>query len=210
MQGSVLNDLLQLGASHSLYREDGRWYHHLKMFPGVLFDKNGYIIFNSESEYLNHSGLQRKKDLHIKNGIQSLSGYQYFTASEIVLLELFLDKPNPVIARDEVIRKARSVEVLLRDQSLVSKVKMLYNDTCQICGLRLKLRKGMYYSEVHHIKPLGKPFNGPDCIENMICVCPNHHILLDFKAIPIAVETMKIVLHEIGSEYINFHNSLAI
>ena len=33
------------GKAPALYREDGKWYHHLKKFPGALFDFNGYIVF---------------------------------------------------------------------------------------------------------------------------------------------------------------------
>lgn len=31
-----------------MYREDGKWYNNLTRFPGVLFDKNVYVIFNNE------------------------------------------------------------------------------------------------------------------------------------------------------------------
>jgi len=32
---------------------------------------------------------------------------------------------------------------------------------------------------VHHLKPLGSPHDGPDVPENMLVVCPNHHVDFD-------------------------------
>jgi len=79
MNGNYLNKLLQLNAEHALYREDGKWYHNLKKFPGVLFDKHGYIVFKTKDEYIDHPELQIKKDLHIKGGIETLFGYINFS-----------------------------------------------------------------------------------------------------------------------------------
>jgi putative restriction endonuclease len=35
------------------------------------------------------------------------------------------------------------------------------------------------YAEACHIKPLGRPHNGPDTPENILCLCPNCHVLFD-------------------------------
>ena len=35
------------------------------------------------------------------------------------------------------------------------------------------------YAEVHHIMPRNK-HNGPDVRENMLVLCPNHHVEFDF------------------------------
>ncbi|MDB5141161.1 MAG: hypothetical protein JWR12_3077 [Mucilaginibacter sp.] len=37
MNAKQIIKTLNLTAAHSLYREDGLWYHHLKKFPGILF-----------------------------------------------------------------------------------------------------------------------------------------------------------------------------
>ena len=80
--GSKINKIVLTGAIHALYREDGKWYHHLRDFPGVLFDCNGFIVFKSQSEYLNNSYLQHGKDLNIPDGISSIPGYKKFTERE--------------------------------------------------------------------------------------------------------------------------------
>lgn len=87
MTGNYLNKILSVNAKHALYREDGKWYHNLTQFPGVLFDKNGYIIFKKEEDYINNSKLQIKKDLHIINGIESLDNYSKFTEREKELIK---------------------------------------------------------------------------------------------------------------------------
>ncbi|WP_078893847.1 YDG/SRA domain-containing protein [Streptomyces sp. CT34] len=67
-----------------------------------------------------------------------------------------------------------------RDSKVVRQVKEMYNDTCQMCGLRLVVSPdGDAISEAAHIQALGEPHNGPDKIGNVLCLCPNCHALFD-------------------------------
>lgn len=204
MDGKTLNKLFNIGAEHALYREDGGWYHHLKAFPGVLFDKNGYLIFKSQSDYLNHPNLRHRQDLNVIPGISFLDGYVPFTDKEKEKIILEISKE----VDEESLRIIRQINSIVRDTAIVKEIKKTYDNTCQICGVKLEIRNGVFYSEVHHIKPLGKPHNGADKKENMICVCPNHHVLLDFKAIKINFKALKKVEHIIKEEYILYHNNL--
>jgi predicted restriction endonuclease len=61
-------------------------------------------------------------------------------------------------------------------------IKRLYDNTCQICRTRLVTASGPY-SEGAHIRPLGIPHNGPDTLENILCLCPNCHALFDGHAL---------------------------
>lgn len=45
--GRRLNEKYKVGAVHSLYRENGYWYHALDKFPGALFDAKGYVLFKT-------------------------------------------------------------------------------------------------------------------------------------------------------------------
>ncbi|MBL7740049.1 MAG: hypothetical protein JNK14_12600 [Chitinophagaceae bacterium] len=74
-----IDTIVKTGALHALYREDGKWYNNLRYFPATLFDINGYIIFNNESEYLNNKHLKHGKRLNISVGISQIRGYQKFT-----------------------------------------------------------------------------------------------------------------------------------
>lgn len=57
-------------------------------------------------------------------------------------------------------------------------VKEMYNYECQICGNTVPTPAGRY-AEGAHIRPLGKPHDGDDTSDNLICLCPNHHAMLD-------------------------------
>jgi len=46
--GRKLNSTYKVGAVQVRYREDGVWYHPLDDFPGVLFDGQGYALFQTQ------------------------------------------------------------------------------------------------------------------------------------------------------------------
>lgn len=96
---------------------------------------------------------------------------------------------------------------VLRDTNLARKLKLLHNNSCQICGLQIQLPNGNLYSEAHHIIPLGTPHNGSDTPENIIVLCPNHHVMCDYGAIELSLEEIKQVSsHSISPKSIDYHN----
>jgi len=107
-------------------------------------------------------------------------------------------------------RVEATITRIIRDTALVCRLKALYNDTCQICGLRLELSTGRGYSEGHHLQPLGAPHKGLDIQENIIIVCPNCHALLDRCSLPLSTEKLTVhPQHRLGETYLRFHNDLA-
>lgn len=111
-----------------------------------------------------------------------------------------------------------------RDAKKVDEIKALYGDRCQLCGDRLARGDGTGYSEAHHLRPLGRPHEGPDILENMIILCPNHHADFDNGVIMIDRETMRLIHpydsevngrqitmkedHELAAESIQYHNNV--
>ena len=79
-------------------------------------------------------------------------------------------------------RQAVRVSRIVRDSVRARKIKALYKHRCQMCGTRLECPAGAY-SEAAHIRPLGAPHNGPDTEDNILCLCPNHHVLFDNGAV---------------------------
>lgn len=75
-------------------------------------------------------------------------------------------------------RKEGTVLRIIRSTKTANDIKKLYNHKCQVCGIVIKTRSGGY-AEGAHIKPLGKPHNGDDNSDNLICLCPNHHVMFD-------------------------------
>lgn len=67
---------------------------------------------------------------------------------------------------------------------------------------------GKKYVEAHHIQPIGEPHSGPDVVENMICVCPNHHAMLDYGAMQLRLENIVSKEgHAISEQFIAYHNA---
>jgi putative restriction endonuclease len=85
----------------------------------------------------------------------------------------------------EPLRRQATVLRLVRDSTIMSKVKRLHRFACQVCGIVLDGPKGPY-AEAAHIRPLGSPHHGPDKLDNVLCLCPNHHVLFDLGAWSIA------------------------
>lgn len=104
-------------------------------------------------------------------------------------------------------RSASTIYRILRDTKLSSQLKMLHLDQCQICGTTIRLKSGKTYSEAHHIKPLGSKHSGPDTAENIIILCPNHHVMCDYGAIKLDATNLRSNEgHKISIEYIRYHN----
>lgn len=111
-------------------------------------------------------------------------------------------------------RKEYVINKIIRETKTAQFIKQLYNDTCQICGTQIKSPVSTY-SEAAHIKSLGKPHNGPDTKENIICLCPNHHKMFDLGIISIddnfnilGLENEKLTInpkHKIDLDLIKYH-----
>lgn len=102
---------------------------------------------------------------------------------------------------------------IVRDTVLSKKIKEKYKYSCQICGTQIITSSG-YYAEAAHIKPLGAPHNGPDSEDNLLCLCPNHHVMFDYGGFSIlenyeliGIEgNLKIIKnHHINKEYLKYH-----
>jgi putative restriction endonuclease len=66
-------------------------------------------------------------------------------------------------------KRQLTITRIVRGTKVGEWVKRLYDFTCQICGRRLLTKAGAY-AETCHVKPLGRPHNGPDSSENILCL----------------------------------------
>lgn len=116
------------------------------------------------------------------------------------------DNTNPV-------RKATIVQRIVRDTKEGKKVKQLYECACQVCGIQILTPAG-YYAEAAHVRALGAPHNGPDTSDNIICLCPNHHVMFDqgvfsvnddFSLIGILGKLKVINKHPISIAHFQYH-----
>ena len=120
----------------------------------------------------------------------------------------------------EVKQKRRRADTLLRivrDTKISTDVKKLYGYACQVCDLAITTKRGLY-AEGAHIKPLGKPHDGDDCVGNLLCLCPNHHVMFDkgsfsirddFTLIGAEVGTLRVdSKHEVDTANFAYHRGI--
>jgi len=105
------------------------------------------------------------------------------------------------------------VQRIVRNTEAAQRVKELYQFRCQVCDVALPTSAGVY-AEAAHIQPLGAPHNGPDVMENILCLCPNHHVMLDYGGFSVLEDfsligtSGKLTVHQkhrIGKEYLRYH-----
>ncbi len=110
-------------------------------------------------------------------------------------------------------RTKTTIQRIIRDTALSRKVKELYDYKCQICSTAIETSSGLY-AEAAHIMPLGSPHNGPDIMRNLLCLCPNHHVMFDyggfsvlddFSLIGIDGKLNVLSKHRIDKTYLKYH-----
>jgi putative restriction endonuclease len=79
-------------------------------------------------------------------------------------------------------RAAIVVQRIVRQTAVTAWVKQIHDHECQLCGIRLVTPSGPY-AEGAHIRPLGRPHDGSDSPANVLCLCPNCHVLFDTGSI---------------------------
>ncbi|MGW4482023.1 YDG/SRA domain-containing protein [Rhodococcus triatomae] len=120
----------------------------------------------------------------------------------------------------ETRRRASMTQRIVRNTAVAIAVKTLHNYTCQICTIRLITPAGPY-AEGAHIRALGTPHDGPDRADNLLCLCPNCHVMFDSGAIAIdpddltvrdagkALGTLRTVpKHSIDRNHIAYHTTM--
>ena len=96
---------------------------------------------------------------------------------------------------------------IVRDTLASEAVKDAYDHVCQSCSTRLE-RPGGAYAQAAYIRPLGRPHNGPDRADNILCLCPNCHVLFEGWAFAIEddgtiIGALSGTLNEIKAHTIN-------
>ena len=75
-------------------------------------------------------------------------------------------------------RKPQLSNRIVRNTKISQEIKNLYNNKCQICKTVIQIDYENTYSEGAHIRPLSE--NGIDEKENLLCLCANCHVILDY------------------------------
>lgn len=161
-------------------------------------------------------GIQTVHSLKLEDVEYVLNTYQTAYANDPQLLDalgqifdvdLGNSTPKAVDLRIPPVRIETTTFRILRDTKVAIRVKELHNYQCQICGTTIELPNGRRYAEAHHIRPLGGNHEGDDAIENVLCLCPNHHAKCDYGVILLDLADISGVTgHDISPDNIRFHN----
>ncbi len=96
------------------------------------------------------------------------------------------------------------------------KLKRLTDFRCQVCEGFVETAGGPY-AEAAHIRPLGRPHDGPDVKSNILCLCPNHHKSFDMGGLfiedDLTVRGTSLTLttqkaHPISIEHLRYHRTM--
>jgi putative restriction endonuclease len=133
--------------------------------------KSGHRVWRFRLELLPEQGLEEQP-------LATARQTQLFEAED-------WNAAEPAAAYGPAPRKEATTLRIVRDTAVTRRVKLLHDYCCQVCGVRLHGAAGPY-AEAAHIRPLGAPHHGPDILENVLCLCPNHHVLFDLGSFGVA------------------------
>jgi len=102
--------------------------------------------------------------------------------------------------------KERILKIRKRNKKIVRELKNLYEGKCQISGetMTFKKKNGEFYSEVHHLLPLGE--SGSDSYANAIVISPLIHRMLHYAEVSeidlnkIVDDKLKITINDVQYE----------
>jgi len=198
-----LNGRWNVGARHSLYNKDGKWYHTLNEFPGALFDKNGYILFDSRREHEAHSELRhypKTNTLAVPRGLANINGYITFSAD----LYISPSESETLHRSERVLWEGGKTTVAVnryeRDRNARQACIDEFGSVCSVCGFDFSKWYGAIgqgYIHLHHLKPLSMAQGERYKInprEDLRPVCPNCHEMLHTKEPPLKIDQLKAIM----------------
>lgn len=186
------------------------WFEGINESVSTDIDGTKRILRNARGQvarFYSHHGLSGGEVLQLlKVGVRS---YRVSRGVEkpATLSEEVDEGTNPADRR--VVELSR----LVRDTTIALDIKRLYEYHCQVCRIAIKTKFGLY-AEAAHIRPLGSPHDGPDVRSNVLCLCPNHHVMFDnggfkinsdFSLVGIEGTLFVDASHKIGEEFLAYH-----
>lgn len=124
-----------------------------------------------------YDGLYRVDNYWHDEGIDGFLIYRFLLVA--IPGDSRFDSPDhPTAGNENPGRVAQTTLRIIRDTVLSRTVKEKHDYRCQVCDEQIPVAGG-FYAEAAHIRPLGKPHDGPDTTDNILCLCPNHHVMFD-------------------------------
>ncbi|MEO3858415.1 YDG/SRA domain-containing protein [Acrocarpospora sp. B8E8] len=153
----------------------------------VVRGSGGNPEFSPQAGY-SYDGLYTVTDYWTKKGVDGFSVLQF-------RLEKQLNAPASAMNAANWSRISGGIYADLR---LADKLNRIYDYSCQMCGVTLEAPGGLRFASAVHIQGLSVPHNGPDSLDNMLCLCSNHRDLFRYGSIVIG-DALEII-DQIGNE----------
>ena len=184
----------------------------------------GYQIKHGPEKGYRYDGIyfvKRYERIKGKSGFY-VCRFHLQSQSEINVLETNL-KPNLKSTYSRTTRTETTIQKLNRNIKNSEDIKSLYDYQCQVCEIKLDTPKKFPSIAIGaHIRGVGRPHDGPDVLENMLCLCPNHHEQFDKFSFYIDPSTLEVnglkeferkkILtskrHSIDPEFLKYHLDL--
>jgi hypothetical protein len=191
-----------VAAGHAHFSQNGRWFHPLKFFPGALFDREGYVLFETEEGYKSALGSQIKKDVNVVGGISSLPAYVRVVRDGIVVIPRATERATyeSERARRQIYREGAAIEMTLtryeRDSAARDACLNHHGFRCAVCGLLFSEKYGEIgekFIHVHHVNPLAEAGTERELnpVTDLIPVCPNCHAMIHRRNPPLTVSQVR-------------------
>ena len=199
LTGKILATRYAVKVKQALYRKSGNWYHVPVKFPAALFDRGGYLQFDTVEDYRTFvsggEGIGVKDNtvknwLTIKDGIKA---HQNYTPFDLVVF------PDEIGGASTIVEGAKQSVVVNRyerDRNARRTCIEHWKPFCSVCGFDFKLVYGEIgdgFIHVHHLTPISsiRSEYELDPIKDLRPVCPNCHAMLHLKVPPYTIDDMK-------------------
>ena len=158
------------------------WFHTNKPKPGWSTNDTLHKMFSKKEGYLEFNGDvifdSQCKDWPFKTQKDSETAPPTVpNRKKFHQEDIFFDEDE--ISQDASPKMKETIQkIRVRNYKAVKKLKALYENKCQVSGVKFTFKKknGEYYSEAHHLIPLGE--GGADSVRNIVILSPLIHRMM--------------------------------
>lgn len=170
-------------------------------------------IIKDELTELLKSGATQEEYKKLNSVYKSISGNDFLIAKKENIDENEQAELLPIISnqkREDIIKELINLTPQLpevvtfegkqykRDNKTIAQLKFLRGFKCQICNTGILTKKKTLYIEAAHIK--AKRHRGPETLDNILILCPNHHKEFDIGEKNIIEHTKEIFRFKLNGE----------
>lgn len=145
-------------------------------------------IIKDELAALLKSGATQEEYQKLNSVYKAISGNDFMVAGKENIDENEQDELMSIVSKEkrkDIIQELinltpKSPEAITfkgkqykRDNKTIAQLKFLREFKCQICNTGILTKKKTLYVEAAHIK--AKRYRGPETLDNILILCPNHH-----------------------------------